>query len=93
VGGFPSAPAAPRQRVEPKRLHSAWLTSCGTRHHTACHCDKVRVEDLNLDGQFLQSTPVQKHRVGAHTKYHKFLQHACRNIAEPTDDTRSHRDL
>jgi hypothetical protein len=36
VGGFPSAPAAPRQRAEPKRLYSASLTSCGTRHHTAC---------------------------------------------------------
>jgi hypothetical protein len=34
VGGFPSAPAT--QRIEPKRLHSAWLTSCATRHHTAC---------------------------------------------------------
>jgi hypothetical protein len=36
VGGFPSAPAAPRQSAEPKRLHSASLTSCVTRHHTAC---------------------------------------------------------
>jgi hypothetical protein len=36
VGGFPSALDAPRQRVGPKRLHSAGLTSCGTRHHTAC---------------------------------------------------------
>jgi hypothetical protein len=29
-------------------------------------CDKVRVEDLNLDAQFLQPPPGEKHRVGAH---------------------------
>jgi hypothetical protein len=36
VRGFPSASAAPQQRTEPRRLHSAWLTSCGTCHHTVC---------------------------------------------------------
>jgi hypothetical protein len=36
VGGLPSATAAPRQRSEPRCLHSAGVTSCGTRHHTAC---------------------------------------------------------
>jgi hypothetical protein len=39
VGGFPSATVARRQSSEPGRLHSARLTSCGTRHR----CDQVRV--------------------------------------------------
>jgi hypothetical protein len=75
LGGFPSASAAPRHRAEPKRLHSASLTSCGTRHHTRAHCDQVRVEHLNLDAQFLQPPPVQKHGVGAHpmTRQHRMF--------------------
>jgi hypothetical protein len=39
------------------------------------HCDKFRVEDLNLDAQFLQPPLVQKNRVGAHpmTRQHSML--------------------
>jgi hypothetical protein len=39
------------------------------------HCDQVRVEHLNLDAQFLQPIPVQKHGVGAHpvTRQHRIL--------------------
>jgi hypothetical protein len=39
------------------------------------HCDQVRVEHQNLDAQFLQPPPMQKHGVGAQpmTRQHRLL--------------------
>jgi hypothetical protein len=65
---------APDERAIPRG--SPRVVRATIRHE---HSVKFRVEDLNLDDQFLKPPPVQKHRVGARpmTRHHRLLLDGC----------------